>query len=154
MAYVVEIYIFYIYILYKYIYIYNPTVNMFFPIVQVWNQNGRIPYITYEYTVLRDSLPPIPPPPVYTGADSSAAEVSVEVGGLLPSNASVHRQTGPQSVQGEVGADGQKGQETNEVYEESAAIDCEQDSPKYTGEDHETSLLNVDIVLRLKGQNN
>ncbi|XP_024909195.1 ADAMTS-like protein 2 [Cynoglossus semilaevis] len=102
--------------------------------ILVWNQNGRIPYITYEYTVLRDSLPPIPPPPVYTGADSSAAEVSVEVGGLLPSNASVHRQTGPQSVQGEVGADGQKGQETNEVYEESAAIDCEQDSPKYTAE--------------------
>lgn len=103
--------------------------------VQVWNQNGRTPYITYEYTVLRDSLPPVPPPPVYTGADSSAGEVSVEVGvgGLLPPNGSIYDQGPPDT---DPGQDGQKVQETNEVYEETAAIDCDQDGAtgsKYTG---------------------
>ena len=111
---------------------------------QVWNQNGRIPYITYEYTVLRESLPPIPPPPVYTGSDSSGGGVSVEVGGLLAANSSVYDKGPPVSQQNQVlmepgapgGAEGQKGQETNEVYEETAAIDCDQDTPasqQYTG---------------------
>uniref|UniRef100_A0A672Z045 ADAMTS-like 2 n=1 Tax=Sphaeramia orbicularis TaxID=375764 RepID=A0A672Z045_9TELE len=105
--------------------------------ILVWNQNGRTPYITYEYTVLRDSLPPVPPPPVYTGSDSSAGEVSVEVGlgvgGLLPPNGSIYDHGTADTDQG---PDGQKVQETNEVYEETAAIDCDQDGapgPKYTG---------------------
>ncbi|XP_042344492.1 LOW QUALITY PROTEIN: ADAMTS-like protein 2 [Plectropomus leopardus] len=100
--------------------------------ILVWNQNGRTPYITYEYTVLRDSLPPVPPPPVYTGSDTSAGEVSVEVGGLLTPNSSMYDQVIPDS-QMDLG-DGQKGQETNEVYEETAAIDCDQDGvvgPKF-----------------------
>uniref|UniRef100_A0A3P8TU92 ADAMTS like 2 n=1 Tax=Amphiprion percula TaxID=161767 RepID=A0A3P8TU92_AMPPE len=96
--------------------------------ILVWNQNGRTPYITYEYTVLRDSLPPVPPPPVYTGSDSSAGEVSVEVGGLLAPNGSVYDQTSPGDPLDAGGNDGPKGQETNEVYEETAAIDCDQDS--------------------------
>ncbi|XP_034452319.1 ADAMTS-like protein 2 [Hippoglossus hippoglossus] len=103
--------------------------------ILVWNQNGRIPYITYEYTVLRDSLPPIPPPPVYTGSDTSAGEASVEVGTLLSPNSSVYEQTGPEGQLEPGAADGQKGQETNEVYEEAAAIDCDQDgaaAPKFT----------------------
>uniref|UniRef100_UPI003AB03A30 ADAMTS-like protein 2 n=1 Tax=Centroberyx gerrardi TaxID=166262 RepID=UPI003AB03A30 len=111
--------------------------------ILVWNQNGRIPYITYEYTVLRESLSPVPPPPVYTGADSSAGAASVEVGGLLAPNASVYDAAGPEGRQNRVllepgvpgGAEGQKGQETNEVYEETAAIDCDQDgagAPQYT----------------------
>lgn len=108
---------------------------------QVWNQNGRTPYITYEYTVLRDSLPPIPPPPVYTGSDTSAGEVSVEIGTLLSPNSSVYEQVAPQGPpEPGAGGDGQKGQETNEVYEETAAIDCDQDgaaAPKFTGEDWE-----------------
>ncbi|XP_074526577.1 ADAMTS-like protein 2 [Halichoeres trimaculatus] len=98
--------------------------------ILVWNQNGRTPYITYEYTVLRDSLPPVPPPPVYTGSDTSAGEVSVEVGGLLAPNGSLYHQ----GVVGRGGVDVQKGQETNEVYEETAAIDCDQDGaagPKF-----------------------
>ncbi|XP_073323126.1 ADAMTS-like protein 2 [Pagrus major] len=102
--------------------------------ILVWNQNGRTPYITYEYTVLRDSLPPVPPPPVYTGSDTSAGEVSVEVGGQLAPNSSVYDQAGPEG-QLPGGAEGQKGQETNEVYEESAAIDCDQDGaavPKFS----------------------
>ncbi|XP_078107625.1 ADAMTS-like protein 2 [Sander vitreus] len=103
--------------------------------ILVWNQNGRTPYITYEYTVLRDSLPPVPPPPVYTGSDTSAGEISVEVGGPMAPNSSIYDQAAPES-QLELGdADGQKGQETNEVYEETAAIDCDQDgaaAPKFT----------------------
>ncbi|XP_070820815.1 ADAMTS-like protein 2 [Chaetodon trifascialis] len=102
--------------------------------ILVWNQNGRTPYITYEYTVLRDSLPPVPPPPVYTGSDTSAGEVSVEVGGLLAPNSSIYDQAAPDGQLEPGGADGQKGQETNEVYEETATIDCNQDgavAPKY-----------------------
>ncbi|KAI3372948.1 hypothetical protein L3Q82_023388 [Scortum barcoo] len=100
--------------------------------ILVWNQNGRTPYITYEYTVLRDSLPPVPPPPVYTGSDTSAGEVSVEVGGMLVPNGSIYDQVPPAGQLDPGGADVQKGQETNEVYEETATIDCDQD-PKFTG---------------------
>uniref|UniRef100_A0A3Q4HAQ4 ADAMTS-like 2 n=1 Tax=Neolamprologus brichardi TaxID=32507 RepID=A0A3Q4HAQ4_NEOBR len=98
--------------------------------ILVWNQNGRTPYITYEYTVLRDSLPPVPPPPVYTGSDTSAGEVSVEVSGLLTPNGSVCDQVAPGGQVETEGTDGQKGKETNEVYEETAAIDCEDGVPK------------------------
>uniref|UniRef100_A0A3P9Q2G7 ADAMTS like 2 n=1 Tax=Poecilia reticulata TaxID=8081 RepID=A0A3P9Q2G7_POERE len=107
-------------------------------LVQVWNQNGRTPYITYEYTVLRDSLPPVPPPPVYTGSETSAAEVSVEEDGLASPNGSVYDQKVPGGPLEAGGADGPKGQETNEVFEETTAIDCDEDDaglPKRTGED-------------------
>ncbi|KAM3868351.1 ADAMTS-like protein 2 [Diretmus argenteus] len=109
--------------------------------ILVWNQNGRIPYITYEYTVLRESLSPVPPPPVYTGSDTSAGTVSVEVGGLLVPNGSVYDKVAPEGQQNRVllepgipgGVDGQKGQETNEVYEETVAIDQDgATAPQYT----------------------
>lgn len=105
-------------------------------ITQVWNQNGRTPYITYEYTVLRDALPPVPPPPVYTGSDTSAGEVSVEVEGVLAANSSIYGQRVPGGLLKSDGGAVQKGQETNEVYEETAAVDCDQDevsAPKYSG---------------------
>lgn len=103
----------------------------------MWNQNGRTPYITYEYTVLRDSLPPVPPPPVYTGSDTSAGEASAEVGGLLAPNSSIYAQEAPQGQLEPDAPDRQKGQETNEVYEETAAIECEDGAaaPKYSGRD-------------------
>uniref|UniRef100_A0A672J2H0 ADAMTS-like protein 2 n=1 Tax=Salarias fasciatus TaxID=181472 RepID=A0A672J2H0_SALFA len=104
--------------------------------ILVWNQNGRTPYITYEYTVLRESLPPIPPPPVYTGRDSSAGDLSVEVGGLLAPNSSLY-DPAPSGGRLETGeSDGQKSQETNEVYVETAAIKCDVDgaaAKKFTG---------------------
>uniref|UniRef100_A0A3P9Q228 ADAMTS like 2 n=1 Tax=Poecilia reticulata TaxID=8081 RepID=A0A3P9Q228_POERE len=103
--------------------------------ILVWNQNGRTPYITYEYTVLRDSLPPVPPPPVYTGSETSAAEVSVEEDGLASPNGSVYDQKVPGGPLEAGGADGPKGQETNEVFEETTAIDCDEDDaglPKST----------------------
>ncbi|MED6272323.1 hypothetical protein CHARACLAT_029220, partial [Characodon lateralis] len=95
--------------------------------ILVWNQNGRTPYITYEYTVLRDSLPPVPPPPVYTGSDTSTGEVSVEEDSLMPPNGSVYDQAVPGTQLGTGEADGQKGQETNEVFEEKTAIVCDED---------------------------
>lgn len=104
----------------------------------MWNQNGRTPYITYEYTVLRDSLPPIPPPPVYTGSDTSAGEASVEMEGLLAPNSSLYGQGHQDSLLQPGSEEVQKGQETNEVYEETAAIDCDHDgasAPKYSGKD-------------------
>ncbi|XP_041756650.1 ADAMTS-like protein 2 isoform X3 [Coregonus clupeaformis] len=105
--------------------------------VLVWNQNGLIPYITYEYTILRESLSPVPQPPVYTGPDSTAPGVSVEMGSMGAPNGSTYDKAAPETQQNRVlkkgaemaGAEGQKGQETNEVYEETAAIDCDQDSP-------------------------
>ncbi|XP_035591104.1 ADAMTS-like protein 2 [Oncorhynchus keta] len=105
--------------------------------VLVWNQNGRIPYITYEYTVLRESLSPVPQPPVYTGPDSTAPGVSVEMGSMVAPNGSTYDKVAPETQRNQVlkqgakaaGTEGQKGQETNEVYEETGAIDCHQDSP-------------------------
>uniref|UniRef100_A0A8C7H4T1 ADAMTS like 2 n=1 Tax=Oncorhynchus kisutch TaxID=8019 RepID=A0A8C7H4T1_ONCKI len=67
--------------------------------VLVWNQNGRIPYITYEYTVLRESLSPIPQPPVYTGPDSTTPGVSVEMGSMVAPNESTYDKAIPETHQ-------------------------------------------------------
>lgn len=57
------------------------------------------------------------------------------MGGLAP-NSSIYDQAAPEGQLEPGGADGQKGQETNEVYEETVAIDCDQDGvPKFTGRD-------------------
>ncbi|XP_067084292.1 ADAMTS-like protein 2 [Osmerus mordax] len=107
--------------------------------ILVWNQNGRIPYVTFEYTTLRESLSPVPPPPLYTGQDGAAAAgASLEVGAVVVASngsaddkAQVLRQGGASAGEDE----GPKGQETNEVYVEGAAVDCHQDGatpPQYT----------------------
>lgn len=60
----------------------------------------------------------------------------MEVGGLLPPNSSVYDQAAPRGPLEPGGADRQKGQETNEVYEETATLNCDQDgaaAPKFTG---------------------
>jgi len=64
-------------------------------LLQVWNQNGRVPYITYEYTILRHAISPVAPPPLYTGPDSSAGGLSVELGGLQGPNSSLYHQGPP-----------------------------------------------------------
>lgn len=102
----------------------------------MWNQNGRTPYITYEYTILRDSLPPVPPPPVYTGSETSTGEVSVEDDGAMAPNSSVYHQDVPGGQMETGETDGKKGQETNEVFEETTTIDCDEDEagrPELTG---------------------
>uniref|UniRef100_A0A4W6CSH0 ADAMTS like 2 n=1 Tax=Lates calcarifer TaxID=8187 RepID=A0A4W6CSH0_LATCA len=111
--------------------------------ILVWNQNGRTPYITYEYTVLRDSLPPIPPPPVYTGSDTSAGEVSVEMGSLLSPNSSLYDPALPQGQLDPGAADGQKGQETNEVHAGSTANPAPAGGPLDTGPDSPNLIWRV-----------
>uniref|UniRef100_A0A673LM56 ADAMTS-like 2 n=1 Tax=Sinocyclocheilus rhinocerous TaxID=307959 RepID=A0A673LM56_9TELE len=82
--------------------------------VLVWNQNGHNPYITYEYTVMRDSMASVSQPPIYTGPQGGSSLVSVEIGSVLHLNESVYDKTstGPRAVEGQ-----KPGQETNEVYE-------------------------------------
>uniref|UniRef100_A0A671RJ80 ADAMTS-like 2 n=1 Tax=Sinocyclocheilus anshuiensis TaxID=1608454 RepID=A0A671RJ80_9TELE len=110
--------------------------------VLVWNQNGQNPYITYEYTVMRDSMPSVSQPPIYTGPQGGSSLVSVEIGSVLHHNESMHDKTVPEmegnqiQTTGPRAVEGQKpGQETNEVYE-TANINCEQDANtqvQYTG---------------------
>ncbi|XP_048045296.1 ADAMTS-like protein 2 [Megalobrama amblycephala] len=102
--------------------------------VLVWNQNGPNPYITYEYTVMRDSMASVSQPPIYTGPQGGSSLVSVEIGSVLHHNESMYdkavpemegnqvQTTGPRAVEGQ-----KPGQETNEVYK-TANIDCEQDA--------------------------
>lgn len=113
---------------------------------KVWNQNGRNPYITYEYTVMRDPLAPVSQPPIYTGSDrGSSHHGSMEIESVLPHNESAYDKAVPETERNQLRTQGvepgaverqQPGQETNEVYEETAAIDCEQDastSPQFPG---------------------
>uniref|UniRef100_W5L4A5 ADAMTS like 2 n=1 Tax=Astyanax mexicanus TaxID=7994 RepID=W5L4A5_ASTMX len=107
--------------------------------VLVWNQNGRNPYITYEYTVMRDPLSPVSQPPIYTGSDRGPGnQGSMEIDSVLSHNESTYDKAVPAMERNKVQTQGiepgavekqQPGQETNEVYEETAAIDCEQDAP-------------------------
>ena len=103
---------------------------------KVWNQNGRNPYITFEYTVLRDALPPVSQPPLYTGPDARGnGDVSVEVGRVLSQNETAYDSVGLEGEPNRMlrpgpetgGAEGQKisGQVSNEVYTETAGVDCE-----------------------------
>ncbi|KAK1155637.1 ADAMTS-like protein 2 isoform X1 [Acipenser oxyrinchus oxyrinchus] len=108
--------------------------------VLVWNQNGRSPYITYEYTVLRDPRSAALQTLLYPGTESrgtggkTRGPVSMETDSLHPHNGSMYAKAAKDTVGNgnqvlekstAGGAVGSKGQETNEVYEETAAIDCE-----------------------------
>lgn len=133
--------------------------------LKVWNQNGQNPYITYEYTVMRDSMASVSQPPIYTGPQGGSSLVSVEIGSVLHHNESVYdkavpemegnqvQTTGPRAVEGQ-----KPGQETNEVYK-TANIDCELDANppvQYTGKYNNLlhiclyiSYLNEESNLRL-----
>ncbi|KAJ3604543.1 hypothetical protein NHX12_029283 [Muraenolepis orangiensis] len=89
--------------------------------ILVWNQNGRVPYITYEYTVPRHALSPGAPPPLYTGPDAPSAGASLWGWGPLCGLGGLS--TGPRAPGR---AEGSIGEETNEVYEESTGGVCEQ----------------------------
>uniref|UniRef100_A0A8C1LL16 ADAMTS-like 2 n=1 Tax=Cyprinus carpio TaxID=7962 RepID=A0A8C1LL16_CYPCA len=102
--------------------------------VLVWNQNGQNPYITYEYTVMRESMASVSQPPIYTGPQGGSSLVSVEIGSVLHHNESMYDKTVPEMEGNQVqttgprAVEGQKpGQETNEVYE-TANINCKQDT--------------------------
>lgn len=75
----------------------------------------------------------------------------MEMGGLLAPNSSIYDHSTTKGQLEPGGADGQKGQETNEVYEETAAIGCDQDgaaAPKYSGSDHRFVVFSVFIMLQ------
>ncbi|KAH1179331.1 ADAMTS-like protein 2 isoform X2 [Mauremys mutica] len=112
--------------------------------IMVWNQNGKNPSITFEYTLLRKPHSKIIQPIYYTFSDSESEE-SREFDGEVPlgfsqRNASyfgklsreridlANQVFGRQDTEEDLNLS--KGQETNEVYERSEAIDCE---PKLKG---------------------
>ncbi|XP_018601974.1 ADAMTS-like protein 2 [Scleropages formosus] len=99
--------------------------------VLVWNQNGRTPYITYEYTVMRDpfSTPPLPLLHSETAENGDTGAISPGVG-RHNENMSDPEQNHILRDKSNIEAAGsQKGQETNEVYEDTAGMVCEQDAP-------------------------
>ncbi|XP_030391913.1 ADAMTS-like protein 2 isoform X3 [Gopherus evgoodei] len=112
--------------------------------IMVWNQNGKNPSITFEYTLLRKPHSKIIQPIYYTFSESESEE-SREFDGEVPlgfsqRNASyfgklsreridlANQVFGRQDTEEDLNLS--KGQETNEVYERSEAIDCE---PKLKG---------------------
>ncbi|XP_074779782.1 ADAMTS-like protein 2 isoform X4 [Athene noctua] len=118
--------------------------------IMVWNQNGKNPSITFEYTLLRKphskSLQPI----YYTFSESDSEE-SREFDGDMPLGFIQHNATyfgkisreridlenqvfGRQDTEEDLNLS--KGQETNEVYERAETIDCE---PKLKGKQPQDS---------------
>lgn len=86
---------------------------------------------------MRDPLTPVSQPPIYTGSDGDTShQVSMEVNNVSPHNDSVNNKTVPETQEKQVrmqnigpGAREKSGQETNEVYEDTPAVDCDQDAP-------------------------
>lgn len=75
---------------------------------------------------------------------------------MVAPNGSTYDKVAPETQRNQVlkkgskaaGAEDQKGQETNEVYEETGAIGCHQDSPtppQYTGN---TNILQTNIPIQ------
>ncbi|XP_077692213.1 ADAMTS-like protein 2 [Eretmochelys imbricata] len=112
--------------------------------IMVWNQNGKNPSITFEYTLLRKPHSKVIQPIYYTFSESESEE-SREFDGEVPlgfsqRNASyfgklsreridlANQVFGRQDTEEDLNLS--KGQETNEVYERAEAIDCE---PKLKG---------------------
>uniref|UniRef100_A0A8C9QWM2 ADAMTS like 2 n=1 Tax=Scleropages formosus TaxID=113540 RepID=A0A8C9QWM2_SCLFO len=100
--------------------------------ILVWNQNTGNPYITYEYTMLRRSLPHVPQSFPYPVVDGGAGRVSEE--GPLSHDGHAREKIPKQTEQNHVleqepsaEAIGKlKGQVTNEVYEEMVAVHSKQ----------------------------
>ncbi|KFQ99300.1 ADAMTS-like 2, partial [Opisthocomus hoazin] len=119
--------------------------------IMVWNQNGKNPSITFEYTLLRKPHSKNLQPIYYTFSESDSEE-SREFDGDVPLGFIQHNATyfgkisrgridlenqvfGRQDTEEDLNLS--KGQETNEVYERAETIDCE---PKLKGkqpQDHD-----------------
>ncbi|XP_049688486.1 ADAMTS-like protein 2 isoform X4 [Accipiter gentilis] len=112
--------------------------------IMVWNQNGKNPSITFEYTLLRKPHSKNLQPIYYTFSESDSEE-SREFEGDVPLGFIQHNATyfgkisreridlenqvfGRQDTEEDLNLS--KGQETNEVYERAETIDCE---PKLKG---------------------
>ncbi|XP_072208938.1 ADAMTS-like protein 2 isoform X5 [Excalfactoria chinensis] len=111
--------------------------------IMVWNQNGKNPSITFEYTLLRKPHSNLQP--IYYTFSESDSEESREFDGDVPLGFIQHNATyfgkisreridlenqvfGRQETEEDLNLS--KGQETNEVYERAETIDCE---PKLKG---------------------
>ncbi|XP_069729763.1 ADAMTS-like protein 2 isoform X5 [Phaenicophaeus curvirostris] len=138
--------------------------------IMVWNQNGKNPSITFEYTLLRKPHSKNLQPIYYTFSESDSEE-SREFDGDVPLGFIQHNATyfgkisregidlenqvfGRQDTEEDLNLS--KGQETNEVYERAEKIDCEpklkgkqpQDS-NVTRSTYQTDHDDRDIDLRL-----
>ncbi|KAM4696016.1 ADAMTS-like protein 2 [Rhinophrynus dorsalis] len=99
--------------------------------IMVWNQNGKNPAITFQYTLLRRPHSRVIQPVYYTFSESVSEEEEVQ--DVTSRNSSNFR--GMPRGRGDVlgfprnGATGQlhpkKGQETNEVFEGGETMECE-----------------------------
>ncbi|XP_069627040.1 ADAMTS-like protein 2 isoform X8 [Haliaeetus albicilla] len=118
--------------------------------IMVWNQNGKNPSITFEYTLLRKPHSKNLQPIYYTFSESDSEE-SREFEGDVPLGFIQHNATyfgkisreridlenqvfGRQDTEEDLNLS--KGQETNEVYERAETIDCE---PKLKGKQPQDS---------------
>ncbi|XP_058709258.1 ADAMTS-like protein 2 isoform X3 [Poecile atricapillus] len=118
--------------------------------IMVWNQNGKNPSITFEYTLLRKPHSKNLQPIYYTFSESESEE-SRELDGDVPLGFIQHNATyfgkisreridlenqvfGRQDTEEDLNLS--KGQETNEVYERAETIDCE---PKLKGKQPQDS---------------
>ncbi|XP_042642878.1 ADAMTS-like protein 2 isoform X5 [Tyto alba] len=118
--------------------------------IMVWNQNGKNPSITFEYTLLRKPHSKNLQPIYYTFSESDSEE-SREFDGDVPLGFIQHNATyfgkisreridlenqvfGRQDTEEDLNLS--KGQETNEVYERAETIDCE---PKLKGKQPQDS---------------
>ncbi|XP_075434930.1 ADAMTS-like protein 2 isoform X2 [Ascaphus truei] len=106
--------------------------------IMVWNQNGKNPSITFQYTLLRRPHSRLTQPIYYTFSDSESEESKeFEEGALdfVSHNASYYSNMPKGRVRGEGPGFGRhgstehlnlsNGQETNEVYGGAETMDCE-----------------------------
>ncbi|XP_048835152.1 ADAMTS-like protein 2 [Brienomyrus brachyistius] len=98
--------------------------------ILVWNQNGRTPYITYEYTVLRDPVASVPlvQQRSETVEDRGGGDSSPGVGRLAVNGVEQNTSAAEMEQTSNIEATReQKGQETNEVYKGISTVTCAQD---------------------------
>ncbi|XP_074702015.1 ADAMTS-like protein 2 isoform X4 [Strix aluco] len=118
--------------------------------IMVWNQNGKNPSITFEYTLLRKPHSKNLQPIYYTFSESDSEESREFDGdvplGFIQQNATYFGKISRERIDLENQVFGRqdteedlnlsKGQETNEVYERAETIDCE---PKLKGKQPQDS---------------
>ncbi|XP_043914823.1 ADAMTS-like protein 2 isoform X2 [Protopterus annectens] len=131
--------------------------------IMVWNQNGKTPLITYEYTILRDPNSKNIQPVYYTFTDT---ESDIEEGKVLEESETMvlhqhnttfyetmskenvdleNRVLGEEQISEEINLS--KAQETNEIYEEAEFINCQTEllkKERYKGQSASSVELNTE----------
>ncbi|XP_075041914.1 ADAMTS-like protein 2 [Mixophyes fleayi] len=102
--------------------------------IMVWNQNGKNPSITFQYTLLRRPHSRVTQPVYYTFPDSESDESREFQEDFLSRNRTYHTNFQKGRLKGETPGLGRQnsekldpvsGQQTNEVYGRGEAVDCE-----------------------------